>query len=235
MTDITEIVQHIDCNLTAVIQQISVTLIDGVGHKHNNYTIINAIIESPEDTADNAITAHLVSHAPDNAQKNSDILKSEIEAKLTGELSSHTHVPEGGASFTYTERIVGELYTGPLGSFVIPDELDGKYTKEVRLRANALPAGQSIKIQVFINGLATTDSIFTGDVPIELGTGQSETNGVYQVGCDTSGSTVGTSGTSIDGTTPKDLLAADDVITIYVVQVGNTYVGADLKVEVVMG
>jgi hypothetical protein len=30
-------------------------------------------------------------HAPSNAQKNSDITKSEIEAKLTGEISSHSH------------------------------------------------------------------------------------------------------------------------------------------------
>lgn len=35
-------------------------------------------------------------HAPTNAQKNSDILKAEIEAKLTGEISSHTH--PGGAT-----------------------------------------------------------------------------------------------------------------------------------------
>ena len=30
-------------------------------------------------------------HAPSNAQKNSDILKSEIEAKLTGSIATHTH------------------------------------------------------------------------------------------------------------------------------------------------
>lgn len=30
-------------------------------------------------------------HAPANAQKNSDITKPEIEAKLTGDISSHTH------------------------------------------------------------------------------------------------------------------------------------------------
>ena len=30
-------------------------------------------------------------HAPTNAQKNSDITKAEIEAKLTGDISSHTH------------------------------------------------------------------------------------------------------------------------------------------------
>ena len=31
------------------------------------------------------------STAPNNAQKNSDITKTEIEAKLTGEISSHSH------------------------------------------------------------------------------------------------------------------------------------------------
>lgn len=38
------------------------------------------------------------SHAPSNAQKNSDITKEEIEAKLTGELSSHSHA--GGSAPT---------------------------------------------------------------------------------------------------------------------------------------
>ena len=31
------------------------------------------------------------SHAPSNAQKNSDITKGEIEAKLTGDIATHTH------------------------------------------------------------------------------------------------------------------------------------------------
>lgn len=35
-------------------------------------------------------------HAPTNAQKNSDILKTEIEAKLTGEIASHSHAGGGG-------------------------------------------------------------------------------------------------------------------------------------------
>ena len=39
-----------------------------------------------------------VAHAPSNAQKNSDILKSEIEAVLTGEISSHSHAGGGGES-----------------------------------------------------------------------------------------------------------------------------------------
>lgn len=40
----------------------------------------------------NAAYTHSQSaHAPSNAQKNSDITKAEIEAKLTGDLTSHTH------------------------------------------------------------------------------------------------------------------------------------------------
>jgi len=35
-------------------------------------------------------------HAPSNAQKNSDILKAEIEAKLIGEITTHTHPATGG-------------------------------------------------------------------------------------------------------------------------------------------
>lgn len=45
-----------------------------------------------------------VAHAPSDAQKNSDITKGEIEAKLTGEITSHTHpvvdtVPAGIVAF----------------------------------------------------------------------------------------------------------------------------------------
>lgn len=44
------------------------------------------------EPANNNIQAHISSaHAPSNAQKNSDITKAEIEAKLTGTISTHTH------------------------------------------------------------------------------------------------------------------------------------------------
>ena len=44
---------------------------------------------------------HSVSaHAPSDAQKNSDITQPEIEAKLTGEVSSHTHPGGGGLGYT---------------------------------------------------------------------------------------------------------------------------------------
>ncbi len=43
-------------------------------------------------------------HAPSNAQKNSDITKAEIEAKLIGEITSHTHPAGDGNNSNYTER-----------------------------------------------------------------------------------------------------------------------------------
>lgn len=49
------------------------------------------------ESANANIQAHVTSaHAPSNAQKNSDITKGEIEARLTGEITTHSH-PGGGS------------------------------------------------------------------------------------------------------------------------------------------
>lgn len=57
-------------------------------------------------------------HAPSTAQKNSDITKAEIEAKLTGAITTHTH------DYVPTSSFVGSTFTAnvipldnPLGSF----------------------------------------------------------------------------------------------------------------------
>jgi hypothetical protein len=50
-----------------------------------------------KEAANANIQTHVTSaHAPSNAQKNSDITKAEVEAKLTGEISTHTHAGGGG-------------------------------------------------------------------------------------------------------------------------------------------
>ena len=66
-------------------------------------------------------------HAPSNAQKNSDITKAEIEAKLTGEISSHSHASSGGLlpdgtvtgattqAQAFTNGIVSPTITGGTG------------------------------------------------------------------------------------------------------------------------
>lgn len=43
-------------------------------------------------------------HAPTDAQKNSDITKAEIEAKLTGAITSHSHASETDNNYTNTDK-----------------------------------------------------------------------------------------------------------------------------------
>lgn len=50
------------------------------------------------DYGNTAYNHSLAPHAPSNAQKNSDITKTEIEAKLTGNITSHTHNYAGSSS-----------------------------------------------------------------------------------------------------------------------------------------
>jgi hypothetical protein len=58
-----------------------------------------------KEPANSNIQTHISSvHAPTNAQKNSDITKAEIEAKLTGELTSHSHAG-GGGGLGYTLNV----------------------------------------------------------------------------------------------------------------------------------
>ena len=72
---------------TTIANQIGtkVDKVDGKGLSTNDLT--NAL----KANYDAAYTHSTSAHAPVNAQKNSDITKAEIEAKLTGNITSHTH------------------------------------------------------------------------------------------------------------------------------------------------
>ena len=59
--------------------------VDGKGLSTNDLT------NELKTNYDSAYNHSISSHAPSNAQKNSDITKAEIEAKLTGNITSHTH------------------------------------------------------------------------------------------------------------------------------------------------
>lgn len=54
-------------------------------------TVSNDLTNTLKSNYDKAYTHSSVAHAPSTAQKNSDITKAEIEAKLTGNIASHTH------------------------------------------------------------------------------------------------------------------------------------------------
>ena len=60
-------------------------------HEHTNKTVLDDV--TPTNVSNwNSAYAHSTSvHAPSNAQKNSDITKAEIEAKLIGDISTHSH------------------------------------------------------------------------------------------------------------------------------------------------
>lgn len=51
----------------------------------------NDLTDTLKSNYDTAYTHSQSTHAPSNAQKNSNITKAEIEAKLTGEITSHSH------------------------------------------------------------------------------------------------------------------------------------------------
>ncbi len=137
----------------------------------------------------------------------------------------------GGGSFVIKGKINGEIYTGNIGYEIMTDVEDGKTIKEIRIGVLGLPTGSNIKVDIRKNGNATTDSIFTSDAPIELSTAESSVNGVYQSGVDTSGTTVGTPGTTLDAA--RTGLLSDDVISVWVIQTGDPITGADITIKVV--
>jgi len=72
---------------------------------HSQSEVLNLVSDlSDKEPANVNIQDHVLSsHAPANAQKNSDITKEEIEAKLTGVIDSHSHA--GGAD-PYLAKLV---------------------------------------------------------------------------------------------------------------------------------
>lgn len=93
-------------------------------HAQSDVTGLTAALAWKSDTSHNHsgiyepanvnIQAHVTStHAPSTAQKNSDITKAEIEAKLTGLVTSHTHnLPAFSQLLTFVAVMSGNVATG---------------------------------------------------------------------------------------------------------------------------
>lgn len=62
-----------------------------LAYKSEIPTVTNDLTSTLKSDYDTAYTHSQSTHAPTNAQKNSDITKAEIEAKLTGKISTHSH------------------------------------------------------------------------------------------------------------------------------------------------
>jgi len=80
-------------------------------HDHSGvYSPVSHDHSGVYEPANANIQAHVASpHAPADAQKNSDITKAEIEAKLIGEISSHTHA---GSTPPTVATLAGDQATG---------------------------------------------------------------------------------------------------------------------------
>lgn len=63
-----------------------------------------------------------IAHAPSTAQANADITKGEIEAKLTGEISSHSHAG-GGAGMNLLKKTANQTINAGAATFVDIDDL----------------------------------------------------------------------------------------------------------------
>ncbi len=80
---------------------------DTLGFTPANVNHLHGGVYEPANTN---IQTHVTSvHAPSNAQKNSDITKAEIEAKLTGPISTHSHA--GGSDPWTVKKLTGDFTT----------------------------------------------------------------------------------------------------------------------------
>ena len=84
----------------------------------------NDLTTTLKQNYDNAYTHSQSTHAPANAQKNSDITKEEIEAKLTGEISSHSHA---NSSVTGSEfkKVIETTFREDCYAFTVTQDKDG--------------------------------------------------------------------------------------------------------------
>ena len=85
----------------------------------------NDLTTTLKQNYDNAYTHSQSTHAPSTAQKNSDITKEEIEAKLTGEISSHSHA---NSSVTGSEfkKVIETTFGEDCYAFTVTQDKDGK-------------------------------------------------------------------------------------------------------------
>jgi len=83
-------------------------------HSHPQSEVTTLVTDlAAKEPANANIQAHVAAaHAPSNAQKNSDITKAEIEAALTGQISSHTHAG-GSEAFPVGAVFIAVVSTNP--------------------------------------------------------------------------------------------------------------------------
>lgn len=92
------------------------------------------------------------SQAPNNAQKNSDITKAEIEAKLTGQINTHTHEVKDVISYALSAPTVN-LVTGDTDTFHAPYDFT---ITNFWIGVSVAPTISSILVDIKKNGTSIT-------------------------------------------------------------------------------
>ena len=141
-----------------------------------------------------------------------DLTATEIVALInaSSEVIDSANLNQSSLSTVLERGFVGEVVVGD--SLRIYNPRAGTILSATVI-SSTKPSGESLMVDVRKNGTATTNSIFTSDTPMILGTSTSLTNGVYV-----------TNGI-LDAAQVS--LAPGDVLRAYVTQTGNT---ADVSV-----
>ena len=102
-------------NLLNLSQYAKKTDLTNYALKEDIPTVTNDLTNELKANYDAAYTHSQSTHAPTNAQANADITKAEIEAKLTGDITTHTHsqyAPINNPSFTGDVTVTGKVTVG---------------------------------------------------------------------------------------------------------------------------
>jgi hypothetical protein len=126
--------------------------------KVNNHTVEEDVPSGAlfTDTVydDTAVAAHLISpHAPADAQKNSDITIGEIEAKLIGEIATHTHAGGGGTADSVS--VDSSSFSGNL-------DVNDDTVQKVANKVDTLVAGTSLNVTVYEYTSGADQVIYSG-------------------------------------------------------------------------
>lgn len=116
----------------------------------------NLVLGTTSSTAfrgDQGLTAYnhsQAAHAPSNAQKNSDITKAEIEAKLTGTITTHTHnyaASNHNHNGTYTRKYAANIGDGTNATIKVTHNLG---TEDVTVTVREVSSKQVVMADVQI-------------------------------------------------------------------------------------
>lgn len=98
------------------------------------------------DKGNTAYTHSQAAHAPSNAQKNSDITKAEIEAKLTGEIESHSHNGQ-----YYSETEIDTKLAAITNAAYTKEQINEQFAFRDRMHTSLYPTGTAIPANADLN------------------------------------------------------------------------------------